>query len=76
MLDTLGSLYEQRGREYPVVGVVFDNCRVADLGVPSGFAGKVGFTSIRTFVYSHSNGMMSEVTFAKAIPFTLNPPKQ
>jgi hypothetical protein len=74
VLNALGKLLLERGREYPVVGLVDYQARLSDVDLVDAFAGKVGFQKIRTFVVNPEAGKMAEIKFCPAIPISENPP--
>jgi hypothetical protein len=70
----LEELLKQRGEDCPVI-VLFpwDITFKEELDVNL-IAGKAGFKTIRSFVYSRDKGYMSELKLGVSIPYTTNPP--
>ncbi|HEV3255168.1 MAG TPA: hypothetical protein VG033_12225 [Candidatus Acidoferrales bacterium] len=73
-LFELNKLQDKLGPKYPVVAIVEDSAKISDLYQVSGIAGKAGFDNIHTFISNPDNGMMFEVKFGRAIPFSMKGP--
>jgi hypothetical protein len=74
LLFAFNMLQDKLGPHYPVVAIVEDNARVSDLYPVNGTAAKAGFDNVRTFISNTGNGMMFEVNFGHAIPFSVKGP--
>ena len=74
LLHGLGELLEQRGRDYPVLGLIEDDAPLTAVSDIRGLAQKTGFTNVRTFVFNRESGMMAEVKLCAAVPISENPP--
>ena len=70
-LFAFNMLLDKLGPHYPVVAIVQDCAKVSDLYQVSGIAAEAGFDSVRTFISNQSNGMMFEVKFGSAVPFSV-----
>jgi len=73
-LYVFNNLREKYGADYPIVAIVDDSSTLSDLYQVSGIAGKAGFERVRTFISHRDNGMMFEVNFGPALPFSTTGP--
>lgn len=73
-LYVFNTLHEKLGSGYPVIAIVDDSSRVSDLYQVSGIASKAGFERVRTFISHRDNGMMFEVKFGPALPYSTSGP--
>jgi hypothetical protein len=73
-LFAFNKLHDSLGSDYPVVAIVEDSAKISDLYRVSGIAAKAGFDNIRTFISHTDNGVMFEVKFGTAVPFSVTGP--
>jgi len=73
-LYVLSALHERFGPTRPVVAIVDDTSKIMDLYQVDGIAAKAGFEKVRTFISHRDNGMMFEVKFGAAVPFSIAGP--
>lgn len=73
-LWVLSALCEKYGPSYPVVAIVDDGAEISDLNQVSGIAAKAGFDKTRTFIAHSDSGIMSELNFGPALPFSMKGP--
>jgi hypothetical protein len=74
LTDTLRELFDQRGRDCPIVSLVDFGAKVSDLSLAAAVGGKIGFVNFRIFVVFPETGEMSEIQFCAAGPISDNPP--
>ncbi|MGA8806723.1 MAG: hypothetical protein WB973_02520 [Thermoanaerobaculia bacterium] len=70
LLRLFGELIERHGYDVPLVILVHDSVPLARLSELRGTAEKAGFLHERFFYFTSDRRMMSEITFARAIPFS------
>ena len=74
VLRGLQLLFDKYGPDYPVVALIDEaNARVTDFSIVPGFAGKVQFRNIHTFVADYQRGTMNELQFCSGQPISKTP---
>jgi biopolymer transport protein ExbD len=75
ILEDLGRVKKQRGREAPVVVLIDQRNSLAALSNIRGIINKAGFSSVRYFSFTVDRQMMEEIPIdqRRAVPFSLNP---
>ncbi len=74
LLESLGKLSVERGRDYPVVALVEDDASLSDVSDALAIPGKAGFRNVRAFAVYRETGKMAEIHFCPAIPISSVPP--
>ena len=70
----LGELLKQRGEDCPVIVILpWDATFREEMDIEV-IASKVGFKTVRSFLYKRDTGFMVEMKWGPSIPFTTNPP--
>jgi hypothetical protein len=70
----LGELLKQRGEGCPVIVILPWDATFREEMDMEVIASKVGFKTVRSFLYKRDTGFMVEVKWGPSIPFTTNPP--
>ncbi|MGB8495486.1 MAG: hypothetical protein WCE53_13885 [Candidatus Acidiferrum sp.] len=73
-LAPLGELLKQRGEDCPVIVILPWDATFREEMDMEVIASKVGFKTVRSFLYNRDRGFMVEVKWGPSIPFTTNPP--
>src|ERR1041385_140072 len=75
ILEALGEVKKQRGRDVPVVVLIDQRSSLAALSNIRGIINKAGFPSVRYFSFTADRQMMEEVIMDErpAVPFSSNP---
>ena len=74
LLEVLGEIKRQRGREVPVVVLVDQRNSLASLSNIRGIVDKGGFPKVRYFYFTADRQRMAEIILDRpAMPFSLNP---
>ena len=73
LLRVLSALYEQRGKDYPVVALVDVHARISEIGNIDGTAGKAQLTNVHFYVFDRERDSMSTIQFGPTMRFSKNP---
>lgn len=75
ILQALGEILKQNGREAPIVVLMDQRNSLAALSNIRGIVNKAGFLNVRYFCFTTDHEMMEEIMIGQqpAIPFSLNP---